>query len=297
MATINQIRKQVETSEKAVAKLAERVAMYNGRWNKGIAKLNKKYNLELSEKDFAVEVSYSYAHATLNAPEVVDWDDKYSVERAFESANDNARRHEKETRRLEDLRAELAKMEADAARTEKENAPLEAALREAMSDFRVVWFAKMEEYFKKHFDHIREILPAVRARYNKARKISDQYGWRMRNNHRRIYERLEDIRKSCAEIINDDAASMERPAYLAKMHDETVKIWDAGIKKLTAKCKTFGVDEEKVVARHPDVTGKGFSVILTDGKTREIDARVIWAAESSEFVCPHARYIVTERHN
>lgn len=63
------------------------------------------------------------------------------------------------------------------------------------------------------------------------------------------------------------------------------------------KCKTFGVDENKVVARHPNVTGKGFTVILTDGKDREIDARVIWAAEYSEFVCPHTRYIVTERHN
>nr|DAR57240.1 MAG TPA: hypothetical protein [Caudoviricetes sp.] len=297
MATVNQIRKQIETAEKTVAKLAERVTMYTERWNKGIAKLNQKHNLELSEKDFTVEVSYGYAHATLNAPEVVNWNDKYSVERAFESADDNTRNHEKETRRLESLRAELEKMEADAARTEKENAPLEAALREAMSDFRVVWFSRMEEYFEKHFDHIREILPAVRARYNKVRKISDKYGWRMYDNHRRIYNRLEDIRKGCAKVISDDAASMERPAYLAKMHDETVKVWDAGIKKLTAKCKTFGVDEEKVVARHPNVTGKGFAVILTDGKDREIDARVIWAAEYSEFICPHTRYIVTERHN
>ena len=187
-------------------------------------------------------------------------------------------------------------MEADAARTEKENAPLEAALREAMSDFRVVWFARMEEYYGKHFDHVREILPAVRARYNKLRRIYNNYGWRMYDNHRRIYNRLEDIRKGCAEVISDDAASMERPAYLAKMHDETVKVWEAGIKKLTTKCKTFGVDEEKVVAQHPRVTGKGFEVILTDGKNREIDARVIWAAEYSEFVCPHTRYIVTERH-
>lgn len=295
--TTNQIRKQVETAEKNVAKLGGLVEMYNGRWNKGIAKLNKKYNIELTENDFAVEVSYGYAHATLNAPEVVDWNDKYSVERAFESARDNARRLEQETRRLENLRAELAKMEADAARTEKENAPLEAALREAMSEFRVVWFARMEEYYGKHFDHVREILPAVRARYNKARKISDNYGWRMYDNHRRIYNRIEDIRKGCAEVISDAAASMDRPAYLAKMHDETVKVWDAGIKKLTAKCRTFGVDEEKVVARHPRVTGKGFEVILTDGKAREIDARVIWAAEYSEFVCPHTRYIVTERHN
>ena len=297
MATINQIRKQVETAEKTVEKLGERVAMYTERWNKGVAKLNKKYNLALTENDFTIEVSCGYANATLHVPEVVDWNDKYSVERAFESAKDNARKLDRESRRLENLRAELAKMEADAARTEKENAPLEAALREAMSDFRVVWFARMGEYFEKHFDHIREILPAARARYNKVRKISDKYGWRMYNNHRRIYNRLEDIRKGCAEVIADAAASMERAAYLAKMHDETVKVWDTGIKKLTAKCKTFGVDEDKVSARHPNVTGKGFSVILTDGKGRKIDARVIWAAESSELVCPHTRYIVTERHN
>ncbi len=286
MATTNQIRKQVETAEKNLVKFNKAVAMYEARIANKIAKAIKETGKDVTVENF---------RETLSSDE--EWSIRYDISFNVEYRDENIRKANNETRRLENLRAELAKMEADAARTEKENAPLEAALREAMSEFRVVWFAKMEEYYKEHYDYIREILPATRARYNKVRKISDKYGWRMYDNHRRIYNRLEDIRKGCAEVISDDAASMERPAYLAKMHDETVKVWDAGIKKLTAKCKTFGIDEEKVVANHPRVTVKGFEVILTDGKDRVVDARVIWAAEYSRIVTPHARYIATERHN
>lgn len=286
MATVNQIRKSIEVSEKALIKYNKNAAMYDSRATKKIEQARKATGKEFDRANYAAVLSSDS-----------EWSIRYDINLALDYYYENCKKVERETRRLENLRAELDKMMADAARTEKENAPLEAALRDAMSEFRVVWFARMEEYFEKHFDHIREILPAVRARYNKVRRISDKYGWRLYSDHRRIYNRIEEIRKGCAEVISDDAASMERSAYLVKMHEETVKVWDAGIKKLTAKCKTFGVDENKVVARHPNVTGKGFTVILTDGKDREIDARVIWAAEYSEFVCPHTRYIVTERHN
>ena len=284
MATINQIRKSIESSEKALAKYNKNVAMYEARANKAIAKSGLHYTIETLPENLRPLMES-------------DWNVYYSISSAVGYYRENARHAERETRRLENLRAELAKIEADAARTEKENAPLEAALREAMSDFRVVWFAKMEEYYNGYFEHIREILPEVRARYNRVRKISDNYGWRMDANHRRIYNALENIRKECGKVISDDAARMDRPEYLAKMRDESEKVWEAGIKKLTTKCKTFGVDENKVVARYPRIVEKGFEVILTDGKAREIDARVIWAAEYSEFVCPHTRYIVTERHN
>ena len=43
------------------------------------------------------------------------------------------------------------------------------------------------------------------------------------------------------------------------------------------------------------MTAKGFEVVIRDGKPRVIHARVIWAAEYSDIVEPHIRYIVTER--
>ena len=39
----------------------------------------------------------------------------------------------------------------------------------------------------------------------------------------------------------------------------------------------------------------GFETYIEDGQPRFIHARVIWAAEYSDFVQPHIRYLVTER--
>ena len=79
------------------------------------------------------------------------------------------------------------------------------------------------------------------------------------------------------------------------MKEELEKSWEQGIVKLTKKCQGFGVDESKVSTCAPEMTAKGFEVIIRDGKPRVIHARVIWAAEYSDIVEPHIRYIVTER--
>lgn len=43
------------------------------------------------------------------------------------------------------------------------------------------------------------------------------------------------------------------------------------------------------------MTELGIEVLLNDSKPRVLDVRVIWAAEYSELVAPHTRYIITER--
>ena len=300
MATVNQIKKQIETAEKNIAGFEKKIAMYNDRMNKAIAAINKQ-GANFSEADVIV-TDKPYGRAIIREyqlpKEIVekyDWEMTFRIKNNIEYRDENRRNLERETRHLENLRAELAKMEEDAARTEKENAPLEEALRNAMKDFREVWFARMADYYERHWDAINAILPEKRARFDKAKRILNTYHVRLYN-HRRFRLFLENVKSECAEIITDDAALYSRPEYLEKMKEHTEKVWEAGIKKLTTKCKSFGVDETKVIAHRPEVTRKGFEVVLTDGKQRVIDARVIWAAEYSDFVSPHTRYIVTERH-
>ena len=71
--------------------------------------------------------------------------------------------------------------------------------------------------------------------------------------------------------------------------------WNNGITILTNKCYKFGSDENKIRVDAPQMTSKGFSAFITDGKSRIVDVRVIWAAEYSVLVTPHIRYIATQR--
>ena len=174
---------------------------------------------------------------------------------------------------------------------------LDAALRSAMADFRVVWFERMMTWHGKHFDIIKAKTPEMKERRERIRRLVqyfDRY-WTS-NKHRRTINFLERKQAICNEIISDEVNRYDnRDAYLADMKKELERSWERGIVNLTKKCQVYGVDQSKVSTCAPNMTSKGFEVIIQDGKPRVIHARIIWAAEYSDIVEPHIRYIVTER--
>ena len=280
MATVNQIRKQIETAEKRLAKAEKNVAMYDARIDSAIARAAKATGRNVTRDNYNETVpSRSYFPV---------W---YSIESNFDSKAENEKAVARETREIARLRAALVEM------TKAETATsLEITLDNVMVDFRAAWTEKMMAWYGEHYDYIAARIDAARARYAKARRIYDYMGFGGRyRKHPRIYAFVTNAKIAAAEIINDDAARMDKTAYLAKMRKETVLNWSACVKKLAAKCAKFDMDETKVSASEPTVTEKGFECVLTDGKARLVYARMIWAAEYSELVRPHTRYIVTER--
>lgn len=280
MATVNQIRKQIETAEKRLAKAEKNVAMYDARIDSAIARAAKATGRNVTRDNYNETVpSRSYFPV---------W---YSIESNFDSKAENEKAVARETREIARLRAALVEM------TKAETATsLEITLDNVMVDFRAAWTEKMMAWYGEHYDYIAARKDAARARYIKARRIYDYMGFGGRYaKHPRIYRFVENVKNAAAEIVCDDAARMDKTAYLEKMANTLADVWAAGIKKLAAKCSKYGVDESNVSASEPDVTEKGFECVLTDGKPQLIYARVIWAAEYSELVRPHTRYIVTER--
>lgn len=280
MATVNQIRKQIETAEKRLAKAERNVEMYDARIDSAIARAAKATGANVTRDNYNETVP-----ARTNFPV---W---YSIESNFDSKAENEKAVARETREIARLRAALVEL------TKAETATsLEMTLDDVMVDFRAAWTERMMAWYGEHYDYIAARIDAARARYVKARRIYDYMGFGGRyRKHPRIYAFVTNAKIAAAEIINDDAARMDKAAYLEKMANTLADVWAAGIKKLAAKCSKFGVDESKVSASEPEVTEKGFECVLTDGKARLIYARVIWAAEYSELVRPHTRYIVTER--
>jgi len=297
MATINQIRKQIETANKNIAAYEKKIAMYSERLDKAVSAINK-----LGANFSVDQLKYNERFHDYSMPETIYQKYDYMVcERIVNNANflkDNQRRLEMEIRRRNEMAATLDKMVADEKEHEQATAGLHDALESAMADFRIVWFEKMEKWYDEHFHFVNRVLDEKKQCRERAKNIMRFYTHRngyMWEFHSRRARFLNNIIKNCTEIISDDAAHMEYDAYMAKMKQETIRSWNAGINLLTDKCHKFGLDEQAINVQQPSMTSKGFSAIITDGKQRYIDVRVIWAAEYSVLVTPHIRYIATQK--
>lgn len=304
MATIPQITKQIETATKRIADFDRKIAMYTERRDKAIAAANKKSGLNICVDDIIVKENtngrYTWREYSLPASvrDVIGFDASFKITNACDYIHDNTKKKGFEERNLARLQSELAALEAKAkADADNYDNALDAALRSAMADFRVVWFERMMTWHGKHFDIIQERTPVMkdrRARAINAKQYFNCYG--TFSKHRRTCGVIDAIIGRCNEVIYDAANNYPtRDSYLADMKKELERSWERGIVNLTKKCQVYGVDQCKVSTCAPNMTSKGFEVIIQDGKPRVIHARIIWAAEYSDIVEPHIRYIVTER--
>ena len=304
MATISQLTKQIEVANRRIADFDTKIARYTDRRDKAIAAANKKFGLNIQVDDIIVKDEtrgrYTWREYSLPASirDAIGFDASFKITNACDYIHDNTKKKGFEESNIARLKEELAALEAK-AKSEADNYDnaLDAALRSAMSDFRVVWFERMMTWHGKHFDIIKEKTPVMKARRERIRRLVQYFDrfWTS-NKHRRTINFLDRQQALCNEIIADDANRYDnRDFYLADMKEELEKSWEQGIVKLTKKCQGFGIDQAKVRCTHCDMTAKGFETYIEDGQPRFIHARVIWAAEYSDFVQPHIRYLVTER--
>lgn len=303
MATIQQIEKQIATANKNIAGYEKRIAMYTERRDNAIAKINKMGANVSVDDIIATETKIGrYTDMDFTMPaEIRDaygWDACYKITDNCRSIYENERHLRNETIRRDNLVSVRDKMIADANAHEQATAGLKSALEQAMAEFRVEWFAKMKDWHERHFNHVNEVLPTFVERFRRAGLCESYFtrkrSWRWSQTSR-IAKFLTATIRSCNEIIQDDAARMTFGEYMANAEQETIKSWNNGIDLLTDKCHKFGLDEQAIEITHPIMTGKGFSAIIRDNKSRIVDVRVILAAEYSVLVTPHIRYIATQR--
>jgi hypothetical protein len=265
--------------------------MYNKRAANALARINAKYGLALSDADFQVEISYGHADVTLLNAGDVAWSESYSATNAFASAKDNEYKLDKECRRFEQLRADLAKFELAAQNTEW-NTELENALHIAMADFRHEWMNKMMDWSHKHYQYINDRKDEATRWIQRYRRISRSWFF---YNHSSICAALNAKKRNLFKILIDAAAHMDKVNYLAMMKNKFANHFESCVKKMTEKCDKFNVDANSINILRQNVTERGFELVLTDKTANIIDARIIWCAENSMLVAPHARYIVTQR--
>lgn len=294
MATIKQTESQIANVHKRIANHESKIVMYEGRLEKALAKINAAVpGLGVTRDNFKEIERAEYAVSNY---------DHYKFFSSIDNAVDGIEDHEKAIRferrdldRLEKILAEL-KANEDAAAA-KYNANLEMALRDAMKEFRQVWIERMIEWFGRHYDFIMDHVEDARIRNKRINRITTKYYWKLRRYHVVLLNRLNNAAKATGEIISDDANRYkgDRDRYLADKREMLIKQFEDNIVKLTTKCQEYNLDDTKIQVHNPGVTEKGFQVMITDDTDRLIFARIIWAAEYSDLVSPHTRYIVTSK--
>lgn len=289
MATINQIKKQIETANKRLEENNERVVMYANRIEKGLAKVAK-----YTGKQVTVD-SYESA-LNLKDGNTKDWDLYFSLSSAIELKVEKEQNVLREQHNIKHLTETLQSIEKETKKAEMNNKPLENALRVAMNDFRVVWFDRMIDWYGKHYDAMRKAFEPAKVRRERAKICRNHFNIKHSfSEYKKVRKYLDIVIKSANEIIYDSANRYEKPEYMEIVKNKLAISWEKGIEKLASKCRKFGLDKKNIAVSCPTLTGKGFEVMLQDGRGRIIDARIIWAAEYSVYVCPHTRYIITER--
>lgn len=288
MATINQLTKQIETATKRVAGFEKKIAMYETKVNKWFT------TFSLTDSDL-VAGGHGFYDLTAEARARVDWEDSYKVTRDYEYLKQNERYLAYELRNIEKLAAEKASLVArQKAEEDAFDHGLSDALTKSLEPFKVQWLARMNDWHRRHYAFIHKNLEGARAQYVRAKSLANHFFFR--RGHARLYGNLQAFMHEKSVIIMDEATRYDDvESYMKVIGKRLEKEWESGIKKLTTKCQAYCIDEARLKVSGVDMTDKGFEVWMTDGKPRRVYARVIWAAEYSDFVCPHTRYIVTEK--
>lgn len=296
--TIAQITKSIASSEKMIAKYNKNIDMYLTRTNKAIAKFNAQFNASFGINDL-VATKGRWMHSidvTFAGRNESNWSSCYSITDNYTSYLENKSRLDAETIRLENLRAELNRLESEnAAKVAAYNTGLETALRNAMVDFRAAWMTKMMDWSRRHFQYINANKDAAQAWVKKYHNT--YFTWTFRANHKSLFRNLDEKSANLCKIFGDDAAKMNEPEYLDMMEKQFADHFESCIKTMTEKCDGFAIDGNTIRIIRQDVLERGFEMLLTDASGIMVDARIIWCAEYSELVSPHTRYIVTKRNN
>lgn len=187
-------------------------------------------------------------------------------------------------------------------------------ISEILSPFKAEWKSQQIAWtiaIKKRAD---AEYPLMKAKVDRMIKVMNYFKFRQHLGHRKLYNDLvlswEGGKFGCRknEAHKHPKADLENkmdflyPYYIKsqdvlveRLEDKLETEWLYDCKMLIDKLAKFEINESYLTAKEVKVNENGIDVILTDGKPREIHARVIWAALDSPFMQPHLRHICTER--
>lgn len=294
------LEKQIAASEKRLAKFEKNVGMYRDRADKKLALLQES-GFMVTREDFTVfktgRWKYDYDYTVSDKAKQILTLAQYSpVVDNLLSERENAERAENEKKELAALKEKNTEKDRAEKEVAEQNRMLVNRLEKELLPFRQQWLEDMTKYHREFYHRIHEALPNARKQYKELEK--EIYEEKRKNCFRpsaRI-KKMEETRRAFGRILSaPPAAHNTEASYMDYIKPRLEEEYNNCLYILADKCRPFELDLDKVQVHHPRMSSRGFDVMLTDDKDRVVDVRMIWAAENSELVTPHTRYIITER--
>lgn len=286
MATIKSLQRQLLSTESKLDKASQRISMYTSRLVSALAAATKLMGQEVTENNY---------DALLCAPS--DFDAHFRISDNLERLDEAKRAHVKLARHLSELQASLMELQQRVSDKEAVLTTAVSSLSALLSSFHEAWHTKMMDKHLAFYTRIQAAVPAHTLKADRLKRImpvgciSGSYLFA----HRRMYSVIKEAYSKEHAWLRQPAAVLSQEAYMSHVDRELSQSWEDGLKLLAEKCIRYDVDFSKLEAHSPEMTDLGIEVLLTDDKPRVLHVRVIWAAEYSELVAPHTRYIITER--
>lgn len=191
------------------------------------------------------------------------------------------------------------------------SAELTEFVRKILEPFKETWMKMRMDWALGHYEMVQKMYPKYKSDISRIDKVlCDLYN----SGHRSLHDKLDNAwcggsRYTTREngflrfhhakrFVAANAAEFmtEKTAWMSEVKKQLIADWSRCVAKLAKKCEEMDVDINAIsITLEPSPTDAGFEVAFTDGKGREVFARLIWAAEYSDLVSPHLRYIVTSR--
>ena len=312
----SKFERQIATAEKRLAKYNENLQKYKDRITKQEDKLSKistDFREYTSSWDFmkiygdqAGNLLYSY-QSNLNRITEIEKEIAY------------------ENRLIAKLQAQIDEITTGNNNLLDSTKILVDKFEEVLSDYKKEYIKLTLARYKKHYEYAHKMCPEWKATIKKAKSTlpwyytSDNFKYYSRgylkyidgdlyylNGHgdkdwKLFTEDMAELYKNycrAKDSLRSDALRYNSiDEYIDKKREELIDDWNKKILTVADKCKKFGVDVDNITVNinMRPITEGSIDMWIEDGSNHRIYARMIWAAEYSDSVSAHIRFIVTQK--
>ena len=279
MASKQHLQERIDKWNIKIDGYNEKIAKYEERLAKALKLLSKNVGEEVT-----VDTYEQYGR--------IDFDNYMRVSNALDGIETNKRNIRWATREIDDIQY---KLDAILQKEREFDSDLENILQDKLKEFKEQWIDRMNTYYATVWSNIRKKAPKAKALYDQYREEYNNLPLHQLNY--RVSAEYNAKMTDCKKIFLHESMKYKTAnEYVNSKYDDIVNYFNTSVKRLVEKCYKFNINRNNIKVSYPEVTDHGMECFINDG-SKTIWARMIWAAEYSDYMVPHVRYIVTEHKN
>lgn len=312
----SKFERMLVTANARLEKTKEKVEMYKARLENQVSKLSK-ITPDFADYSNSWDFMKKYGEKAGNL--------LYSYQSNLDRINELQKDIAYEQRNIDNLKAQIQRINDENSSLLDSTNIIVNKFEEVLATYKVEYMNAAIANCKKHYEYVHANLDKWKAIISKAKSelpwyyTSDNFKYYSRgylkyengiqyyrwghgdNEWKEVTEDMQELYLSylrTKQSLKSDAVTYNNlNDYLTKKKNDLIDDWNAKILTVADKCKKFGlnIDKIKINVDMKPITAGNIDMWITDGSDRRIYARMIIAAEYSDKVSAHIRFIVTEK--